>query len=373
MAVESDDFATMLAGIGVKAVAGVPCSLLKAAIAAVQMHPELSYVTASNEGPALGIACGHELAGRRAAVILQDSGFGNLINPLTSLALTYGLAPLLIVSRHDGRTDEAQHRAMASLTDSIIADLGLGQVWLRPETNVDQLRQGLLKARESPRPVVLSVVRHAVAATDALSTPVLQERMSRSQAMELLLAQIPDRTPIIAATGYIARELHRLNDRRRNFYMLGSMGHAAAIALGLTQVAVLGDAASPEIVVLDGDGAALMHLGLLSTVGAYGGPGLIHIILDNEVYETTGGQTTLTGKTSLAAVGAACGYRSAMESADAVTFQAGLVRAHLRSGPHLIVVKIRPTSLPVPASVLARKSPEEIRDHFRSYTPENAT
>ncbi|WP_426411836.1 thiamine pyrophosphate-dependent enzyme [Bradyrhizobium ganzhouense] len=344
------------------AVAGVPCSLLRHAIKALQDHPRLAYVAAPNEGPALGIACGHELAGRKAAVILQDSGFGNLINPLTSLALTYGLTPLIIVSRHDARTDELQHRAMAELTDVIIDHLKLPHIKIAAETvDFSVLADDLLAARSERRPIVLSVARGAITGSDMPPPLAARDRsLTRARAIEVLLERISEHVPIIATTGFIARELRRVRDRGRNFYMLGSMGHAAAIALGFAQ----GEAAS---IVLDGDGAVLMHLGLLATTAAEGGPGLLHVILDNGVYESTGAQATAASTVSLRDIGATCGYKTASECVSECELRVTFNHVLAWPGPHLVIAKIQSISQPTPETIFVHKSAEQIRDEFVRY------
>lgn len=362
MGIPASEFASMLFRVGIVAVAGVPCSLLRHAIKALQQHPRLAYVAAPNEGPALGIACGHELAGRKAAAIIQDSGFGNLVNPLTSLALTYGLAPLIIVSRHDARTDELQHRAMAELVDVIIDHLKLPHIKITAETvDFSVLADDLLAARSDGRPIVLSVARGAITGSDRPRRLGVRDRsLTRSRALDVLREQVQDHVPIIATTGFIARELRRIRDRGRNFYMLGSMGHAAAIALGFAQ----GDSTS---IVLDGDGAVLMHLGLLATAAAEGGPGLLHVILDNGVYESTGAQATAASTVSLRDIGATCGYKTASECVSECELRVTLNHVLVRPGPHLVVAKIRSVSQPTPETIFVYKSAEQIRDEFVRY------
>lgn len=269
---------------------------------------------------------------------------------------------MIIVSRHDARTDELQHRAMAELTDVIIDHLKLPHIKISAETvDFNVLADDLLAARSEVRPIVLSVGRGAVTCSDTPPRLTARDRsLTRARAIEVLLEQISDHVPIIATTGFIARELRRVRDRGRNFYMLGSMGHAAAIALGFGQ----GDSAS---IVLDGDGAILMHLGLLATTAAEGGRGLLHVILDNGVYESTGAQVTAASTVSLRDIGATCGYKTASECLSEWELRVTLHQVLVRPGPHLVIAKIRSVSHPAPETIFLHKSAEQIRDEFVRY------
>ena len=160
MAVEAADFAHMLTEAGVSLVAGVPCSILTGLQTALEASPNLAYLPAANEGSALGIACGAFLSGRRGAVMMQNSGVGNAINPLTSLALTFRLGALLIISRHDPVLDEPQHRAMVALTPVLLQTLGIRTLDL--ERNAWSLRRyaGIVAGEiEGGRVVAITIPR----------------------------------------------------------------------------------------------------------------------------------------------------------------------------------------------------------------------
>jgi phosphonopyruvate decarboxylase len=174
-----------------------------------------------------------------------------------------------------------------------------------------------------------------------------------------LLDIVPDDTAIITTTGFTSRELYTIDDRPSNFYLVGAMGSAAAVGLGVAQ-----HTARPVLVV-DGDGALLMRLGTLATVGAYGRGGLVHLVLDNGQHESTGGQRTVTSRTDIPAAAAACGYRQVYACATQEEVAQSLAVALRRPGPALIHLPIRPGAL----SGLGRPrvTPAEVAQRFRDF------
>jgi phosphonopyruvate decarboxylase len=148
----------------------------------------------------------------------------------------------------------------------------------------------------------------------------LEARPSREEALRLVVAQTPiDSTVLLASTGFCGRELYAIDDRPNHLYMVGSMGCALPLALGLAL-------ARPDlrVVALDGDGSALMRMGALATAGAYGPANLLHLLLDNGVHDSTGGQATVSPRVAFADVAAACGYASSLETDDLVRISAWL-------------------------------------------------
>jgi phosphonopyruvate decarboxylase len=172
------------------------------------------------------------------------------------------------------------------------------------------------------------------------------------------LQQISHNTLLIATTGKTGRELFELSDRPNHFYMVGSMGCASSLGLGVALYQP-----NKPVVVLDGDGAALMRLEAMVSVGHYHPPNLTHIILDNEVHDSTGGQQTLSSTVRFSEVALACGYQSACTYSDADDLASALTKASYNAGPHLIHLKIKAGS---PAH-LGRPTltPAEIAARFR--------
>lgn len=346
------EFCALLRSHSITVVAGVPCSGLAGPIA--QLSRQGEYLPAANEGAALAIAAGAAAAGRRAGVIAQNSGLGNLINPLTSLVMPYGIGVVVFVSMRgwpDPAADEPQHAVMGQCSSAMLRMLGVAIWELRAESTAGQLEAALAGAAgelSSGRPAFILIARGAVAADGAEPQQPVQPRSGARERLGVIRSIRPllRGIPVVATTGYTARDLFASGDADHHFYMQGSMGHAAAVALGLACRRQA--AGSGPVVILDGDGALLMHLGTLSTIGAARPVPLVHLVFDNRCYESTGGQPTTSGTADFAAIALACGYQTACEvtgDAELTT----LLSARLGDGgPHLIVVPTRPAAGPAP-------------------------
>lgn len=188
---------------------------------------------------------------------------------------------------------------------------------------------------------------------------VLAELPTRFAILERLLASAPDSAAIVASTGKCGRELFTLADRPQHLYQVGSMGCAGPMGLGVAL-----NTTRPAIV-LDGDGAALMKLGAMATIGAEGPDNLVHIILDNGVHDSTGGQPTVSPSVDFAGVALSCGYSGAALADDPDGFEQAFAAALANPGPHLIHVRIRPGSM----ENLGRPtlSPREVADRFMAF------
>jgi phosphonopyruvate decarboxylase len=319
--------------------AGVPCSTFDGPIA--HLGGAGRYEASANEGTALAGAVGAALAGRRRAVLLQNSGLGNLINPLASLAVPYAVPVLAFMSLRgwpDPSTDEPQHEAMGRSGAQVLTALGVWHAVLDGgaadlENLLDQAEREITEGRPAFVLVPRGRLGRHPGSVTALGSPALP---CSAEVVAAVRRWVREDDLVISTTGYLSRELFAAADRPRNFYMQGSMGHAAAIALGYCT-------ARPDanVVVLDGDGALLMHLGVLSTIGAAAPRGLTHVVVDNGGYASTGGQPASTQRTDLASVALACGYRTAVT----VGSDSGLPRVlqALRGldGPHCVVVRAR--------------------------------
>ena len=172
----------------------------------------------------------------------------------------------------------------------------------------------------------------------------LEPRPSRRQALEAVVANTPEEScVVIASTGYTGRELFAVADRPNQLYMVGSMGCASSFALGLSL-------ALPrhQVVVVDGDGAALMRMGNFATIGAYGGENFRHLLLDNHMHESTGGQSTVSRAIRFAALASACGYRSAQEAVSPNSLPAFMRQAQGPAFMRLLIRSGTPTDLPRP-------------------------
>jgi thiamine pyrophosphate-dependent acetolactate synthase large subunit-like protein len=182
--------------------------------------------------------------------------------------------------------------------------------------------------------------------------------IDRYKAIEKILEYIKADDLVLSTTGMISREVFMTDDQPRNFYMLGSMGLLSSFGLGLALLKP-----EPRIWVLEGDGSALMSLGALPLIAAESPANLVHIILDNEAYESTGGQPSISSKVDLADIGRSCGYPHALRVDDMESLGDALAVCEANPGPHLILVKVG--IAPVKGVPRVSHSPTEIRDRFK--------
>ena len=370
------DFLEPARALGFDFYSGVPCSFLTPLINRVISDPQLHYVGAASEGEAVAIAAGAWLAGRKTVVMCQNSGLGNTVNPLTSLNWPFRIPSLLIVTwrGQPGLKDEPQHELMGQVTAQMLDVMRVPHAPF-PSAEADVanvLATAEASMAESGLPFALIMEKGSVAA-ETLDQPApppppagsLVERTSggerpvRAQVLQRLLDQIPDHAAIIATTGKTGRELFTLADRPQQLYQVGSMGCAGAMGLGVALNV------KRPVIVIDGDGAALMKLGALATIGAYGPDNLVHLVLDNGVHDSTGGQATVSPGVSFAAAAQACGYRTSHLCDSLDGFAAALNAGLAGTKPCLIHLRMAPGSL----SLLGRPTvaPADVARRFRGF------
>lgn len=341
---------------GIDFYTGVPCSGLTPLINAAINLGEGHYVSATQEGEAIAIAAGAALAGRGAAVLTQNSGLGNLVNPLTSMSLPSCIPVLMFITwrGQPGTIDEPQHDVMGLITIDLLALLGIEAEILSLDQQVargqisraaaDMRERRAVRALVTPAAVFKSVSLIGQAPRTVFPTRHRDRRRHRTSASRFdVLRTIREAasgdTAIIATTGKTARELFTVEDRVEHFYMVGAMGSASGVGLGIALNS------KQPVIVLDGDGAALMRLGTFATIGAYRPVNLLHIILDNGVHDSTGGQKTVSEAMSFCGVATACGYATSTFVDDLDDLSEALVELAMQAGPHLVCVSISPGSI----------------------------
>lgn len=339
---------------------GVPCSFLTPFINYVIQDQSLSYLSCANEGDAVAVAAGQAATGVRGIAMMQNSGLGNAVSPLTSLTWTFRLPVLLIITwrGEPGVHDEPQHQLMGPITPNVLDTMEIP--WEIFPQQPQEIEAALQRATQymdrerrpyallmkkgtvaefplrgtgapTPRAAGKAVVKNATAAT----------RPSRADALRRVIEHTPQNgSVVLATTGFTGRELYAVDDRPNQLYMVGSMGCVSAMALGLAL-------ARPDlqVVAVDGDGAALMRMGLFATLGTYGPSNLVHLLLDNGVHDSTGGQATVSAGVSFAAIAAACGYPLALES-DSIEVIDELFAAKAVQGPRFAHLRTRPGASP---------------------------
>ncbi len=325
MPLDAQLFFGALREAGVKGFAGVPCSILTDLILEAEGSEEVDYIPASVEGEAVCAAAGMWLAGGLGAALMQNSGLGNAINPLASLCIPYQVPALVIVSwrGEPGSQDAVHHHPMGEATPGLLESLGIPATILRESTDLEAaVADAVAHLRKERRPSALIVPRGVFAKSGRASggrvPPAVSnaeggragvprrfrggELPSRSEFLAAWLERFPE-VAAVSTTGFMSRELAARGLLDRHFPMQGSMGFAAAIALGISRTL-------PErsLHVLDGDGALIMRMGSLATIGALAPRRLAHIVVDNGTYASTGGQLTVSPWVDFAEVALACGY-----------------------------------------------------------------
>ena len=383
--IRAQAFIEHLRTLGYSQYVGVPCSFLKPFINYVIDDPQLDYIGATSEGEAVAVNLGAALAGRKTVTMCQNSGLGNMVNPLTSLNYPFRVPTLLITTwrGEPGIKDEPQHEQMGAITHRLLDTLDIP--WLPfPEDEADipaVMQAAETSMAERQRPFALVMSKDAVAPhqlsrhhhaqqvhTERRQGPALvaAERLTRTDALELILETLHGDEAIVATTGKTGRELFTVADRPNHIYVVGGMGTASAIGFGIANAVP-----HQPVVVIDGDGAALMKMGNFATLGFYQPAQLLHIVLDNEVHDSTGGQSTSSSIVRFADVAAATNYRHAHAMERPEDIRASLQFLREQAGPSLLHVKIRSGS----PKELGRPTvkPHQVGERFKQFLREAET
>ena len=253
----------------------------------------------------MGIAAGYHLAsGKIAAVYLQNSGLGNVVNPLLSLLdeKIYNIPVLFIIGwrGEPGCQDEPQHIAQGALTLPLLETMGVEYAILE---DLKQIPNALSYMQKTQKPFAWVVKKNTFAPYKKATMPQ-KYTLSREAALQKIMALINEKDVVISTTGMISREWYEnRKSHEKDFLVVGSMGHASSIALGIAL-----EKPNRRVFVLDGDGAFLMHQGAASVIASCKLPNFKHIVLDNEAHDSVGGQPTVMDVVSIADVAKACGY-----------------------------------------------------------------
>jgi phosphonopyruvate decarboxylase len=336
--ITADKFLTPARELGFNFYTGTPCSYLKPFINYIIDTEGFDFIDSVNEGDALAIAAGATIAGKRAVVMFQNSGLGNAVNPLTSLTYTFNLPVMVITTLRGepgGAHDEPQHELMGQITIEMLETMRLKWAYF-PQTDEDvmpalKMADEYMKANHQPYVFVMrkddvadwklqkkpaaSQKSFTINHTDHFELDY-KERTTRTPVLEVIQQVLGSEVAVIATTGKTGRELYEVGDLKNQFYMVGSMGCALAFGLGVAL-------SKPElkVIVIDGDGALLMRTGSMATVGAYKPHNLVHILIDNEAHDSTGGQGTVTGGISFGAIAKGFGIERVYSTDKLSTFK----------------------------------------------------
>ena len=313
--VDQEKLFSSLQELGVHFFTGVPDSLLNDfCLYLCRNYDKAHHVMAANEGNAVGIAAGHYIAtGDIPVVYMQNSGIGNATNPLLSLAhqTVYSVPMILVIGwRGDPAVkDHAQHKKQGELTPILMKDMDIPYEILDDEnTVIDKFCWAYNKAKELSAPVALIAKKGILTQKEKHQEYPESTLMNREEAISAVIDVFGSDAIYLATTGRATRELHEQLKLKgiadgHEFLNVGSMGHVSSVGLGMA-------IARPDrrIVVFDGDAAAVMHMGSLATIGRYQPKNLIHIVLNNGVNESVGGQPSAGYVINLTEVAEGCGY-----------------------------------------------------------------
>ena len=316
--IRPDFFIEKLRENGIDCFAGVPDSLLKNVCAYITDHCDAQHnIIAANEGAAVGIAAGHYLAtGQPACVYMQNSGEGNIINPLASLTdpEVYNIPILLLIGwrGRPGVHDEPQHVKQGKVTTGLLNTMGINfDVLSKDEEKAEKQIAKAVAALKNKDVYALVIEKDTFEDYKLVNnqSPITLN-LSREEAIQTVAAALGEKDCIVSTTGMISRELFEyrtmMNEgHERDFLTVGSMGHASQIALGIAM-------AQPErrVWCFDGDGAAIMHMGSMAIVGQKAPKNYIHVVFNNGAHDSVGGQPTVGLKIDLPEIAKAVGYNT---------------------------------------------------------------
>ena len=356
-------FIEALRGKGIDCFAGVPDSLLKNICAYITDHFDAAHnIIAANEGAAVGLAAGHYLAtGQPACVYMQNSGEGNIINPLASLTdpEVYNIPVLLLIGwrGRPGVHDEPQHVKQGKVTTGLLNVMGVNyEVLAKEEDKAAKQIDKAAKALANKEVFALVIEKDTFEDYKLQNVEVNDLEMSREEAIQTVAAALDEKDCIVSTTGMISRELFEYRaamnqGHERDFLTVGSMGHASQIALGIAM-------AKPDrrVWCFDGDGAAIMHMGSMAIVANKAPKNYVHVVFNNGAHDSVGGQPTVGLKIDLPAVAKAVGYKATYTVDTKASLPVILSEAKNLNGPVLIEVKVkkgnrkdlgRPTTTPI--------------------------
>ncbi|GAB1484333.1 phosphonopyruvate decarboxylase [Treponema sp.] len=338
--IDTVQFGTLLKSEGFDFYSGVPCSFLKDLINyAVN---DCDYVMAANEGDAVAICAGAQVAGRKTVVLMQNSGLGNAVSPLTSLNAIFRIPVLGFVSLRGetGLGDEPQHELMGTITDALLDAMKIDWAYLSddPEQAAAQVKKanGIIDSGKTFFFIVKKGTFSKVSLKDEKKLIEPAGLPDRTSMLKAVREAASSSSVLLATTGFTGRELYELGDDERNFYMVGSLGCLSSFGLGLSLARP-----EQEVIVLDGDGSTLMRMGALPVVASYKPKKLLHILLDNAAHESTGGQFTVSAGVDWTSLAKAAGYSQVQEARTKEELEKIVQTFNLNGGLCFVHARIR--------------------------------
>ena len=357
-------FYDTLASYGISFYAGVPDSLLKNFCAYITDHADAAHnIIAANEGGAMGLAAGHYLAtGQIPVVYMQNSGEGNIINPLASLTDpdVYNIPVLLVIGWRGkpGVHDEPQHVKQGKVTTGLLNVMGIDYTVLsKEEDKADaQIKKAIDYMQQTKECYAIVIEKDTFDAYTLQNVEKNDLTMSREEAIQTVAAALGEKDCIVSTTGMISRELFEYRSamnqgHERDFLTVGSMGHASQIALGIAM-----EKQDRKVWCFDGDGASIMNMGNMAIVANKAAKNYVHVVFNNGAHDSVGGQPTVGLKINLPAIAQAVGYPVVYSVETKEYLQELLTIIRTLDGPVFLEVKVkkgnrkdlgRPTTTPI--------------------------
>ncbi len=357
-------FYDILASNGIDFYAGVPDSLLKNLCAYITDHADAAHnIIAANEGGAIGLAAGHYLAtGQIPVVYMQNSGEGNIINPLASLTdkEVYNIPVLLVIGWRGkpGVHDEPQHVKQGKVTTGLLNVMGIDYTVLSKEEDkaAVQIKKAVDYMKQSKECYALVIEKDTFDSYTLQNIEKNDLTLSREEAIQTVAAALGEKDAIVSTTGMISRELFeyrtaKYEGHERDFLTVGSMGHASQIALGIAL-----EKTDRRIWCFDGDGASIMHMGSLAIVANKAPKNYVHVVFNNGAHDSVGGQPTVGLNIDLPAIAKAVGYKNVFSCDNKDDLQKILAGIKGQEGPTLLQICVkkgnrkdlgRPTTTPI--------------------------
>jgi phosphonopyruvate decarboxylase len=310
-----EDFVKFLQNNKINFFSGVPDSCLKLFTSYLDKFKKGKNLIATNEGSAVSLGIGYYLSTKKVPLIyMQNSGLGNAINPLISIAhkKVYSIPLLLMIgwrgSKHNH--DEPQHQTKGKITPQLLKLLNVSYCVLRKKKDLIKLQKLIKKARHTKKTVACLIEKNVLKKRKKYLNKIDNKyNISREIFISEFLRLIPHNTRIISTTGYTSRELAQIRNEKKllkgkDFYMVGGMGHSSMVSLGYSLHS------NKQVVCLDGDGSLLMHFGSLRNIAYYANPNLKHILLNNDAHESVGGQVTSASGIDFKSLVRSLGYKN---------------------------------------------------------------
>ena len=371
--IKCEDFFTILKKKDLTFFTGIPDSTFKDWMKFLCDNHDISLINliACNECEAIALAAGYHFSTEKIGIVyMQNSGLGKAVNPLTSLCDpdVYSIPILLIIGwrGEPGKIDAPQHKKMGKITLPLLETLNIPYNVLEPNLNdvENKIEIALNHLMEKKAPYAFIIKRNFFTEYSVKQEKTNGYELIREEAIKTIMENLDENTLIVSTTGYTSRELFEYReqtkkDHFRSFYNIGSMGCVSSIGLSIALNR------KEKVVILDGDGAAIMQMGAFTTIGKYSPSNLLHVIFDNQAHETTGGQPTNSSSVDLLEVALACNYKSGQIVKTKEELVDTLKNFKNKIGPILLLIKIKQGS----RSDLKRpdKPPIEYKQEFMKY------